>query len=66
MFALWSGTAAREEAASTTFGLVSQLASGQIAGGLGPDNFVGFIGVLNDFANVAGQGDVRYRNSHAG
>jgi brefeldin A-resistance guanine nucleotide exchange factor 1 len=66
VFSLWSGTATREEAASTTFGLISQLATRKVAGGLQADNFVGFIGVLNDFASAAGQGDVKYRNSPAG
>lgn len=66
VFALWSATAAKEEAAITSFSLVSQLAAGQLANGLNADNFVGFIRVLNDFATVAGAGDVKHRNSSAG
>ena len=66
VFALWSATAVKEEAAVTSFALIGQLAAGQLAGGLSADNFVGFIRVLTDFATAAGMGDVRYRNSPAG
>jgi brefeldin A-resistance guanine nucleotide exchange factor 1 len=66
VFALWSATAAKEEAAVTSFSLISQLAAGQLAIGLNADNFVGFVRVLNDFATVAGAGDVKHRNSAAG
>jgi brefeldin A-resistance guanine nucleotide exchange factor 1 len=66
VFSLWASTAVKEEAAAISFDLVSQLASGQLGGGLGPDNFVGFIKLLNDFAGLAGLGDVKYRNSAAG
>lgn len=66
MYALWSATASKEEAAVVSFDLISQLAQGRLGGGLHAENFTGFIKVLNDFASVAGAGDVRYRNSPAG
>lgn len=66
VFSLWASTAYKDEAAAISFDLIGKLATGQLGGGLHADNFVGFIRVLNDFANVAGEGDVRYRNSPQG
>ena len=66
VFALWSSTAVSEEAAAISFELISQLAAGQLADGLGAENFVGFVKVLNDFAGLSGTGDVKHRNSQAG
>ena len=66
VFALWISTAVKEEAAALSFDVISQLATGHLGDGLGAENFVGFVKVLNAFAGLSGTGDVKLRNSLAG
>lgn len=66
IFGLWSATASKEASAAVTFELITQLSSGSLGQGLNSENFVGFVRVLNDFATIAGHGDLQYRNSPDG